>query len=192
MSHDGKPCDCHDKANDPRHKPCTPCAQAAKAMADNMPQGLGAAANASTLGIDTVSAAQAVADYFNTHPCTQDAVDVVYTFQQLWNRDAGAGSSLQLGYDGQYGPLTQGAVQNALGTVAVPPNCFGGPATPIGPTPTPPSPIPVPTPPAPGPLPPQPVSPPAGGSVSPWLFIGGVLLVAGTTAAYTYNRRKKR
>lgn len=125
----------------------------------------------------TVVAGQALVAYFNVNPCTQSSLSVVSTFQTSWNADNPTNT---LKVDGQYGPLTEGALQTALGTTAVPPNCFGGPAQqPIPPAPTP-SPTPTPTP-----------STQASSGSGPLPYIIGTALVAGALAAYTYSRRKK-
>jgi hypothetical protein len=122
----------------------------------------------------TVGAAQAVNSYFTSNVCTQDSVPEVVTFQNSWNAD-NAGTSSVLTVDGQYGPLTQGALENALGTTAVPANCFGGPAQPPAPD---------------GTLPTN--NSPVSTGVGPLPYIIGAVVVAGALAAYTYSKKSRR
>ena len=132
----------------------------------------------------TIVAANGVVSYFTANACTTDPVLVVTDFQNAWNADQRPGSSSRLTVDGQYGPLTQGALESALGTTNVPANCFGGPAQPV----------PIDPPPSPGPLPPLPVGPPATQASSgsgPLPYIIGAVVVAGALAAYTYSNKKK-
>jgi len=129
---------------------------------------------------DTQTTGAAIVAYFTANPCTKNFVQVVADFQNAWNA---ANPTDTLNEDGQYGPLTEGALRTALGLTDVPPNCFGGPV----PHPTPPTP--------PGPLPPVPA--PGGGSsassgVGPLPYLAAALLVAGALAAYTYSKKKGR
>jgi hypothetical protein len=126
----------------------------------------------------TLSTGQAVVTYFNTNPCTQAFVQEVSDFQTAWNAN-NPGDTLTV--DGEYGPLTQGALQNALATTNVPANCFGGAVV-------------VPPPgvlPAPSPTPTIPNGMNANqASAVPWI-LGGLVLVAGSFAAYTYSKKPR-
>lgn len=138
------------------------------------------AASASTL-----QAGQALVTYFTNNACTQDSVSEVEDFQNAWNGDNPTNT---LSVDGEYGPLTQGALQNALGTTTVPANCFGGPATLPAPGVNP-SPIPtIPTVVVPGTATTTTSTSP---NYLPWI-LGGAVLVAGSFAAYTYSKKSRR
>ena len=139
--------------------------------------GLGAASAA------TLVAGQALAAYFVMNACTQSSVPEVVAFQNAWNSD---NPTNKLSVDGEYGPLKQGALQNALATTAVPANCFGGPAQ-LPPSVTP-TPIPtIPTIVVPGTVPATTSTSP---NYLPWI-LGGAVLVAGSFAAYTYSKKSR-
>ena len=124
----------------------------------------------------TLTAGQAVVTYFNTNACTQSSVQQVIDFQNAWNSD---NPSDTLTVDGEYGPLTQGALQNALATTNVPANCFGGavvlPPPGVNPSPT--------------PTIPNGINANQAGAL-PWI-LGGLVLVAGSFAAYTYSKKPR-
>lgn len=85
--------------------------------------GLGDAAAAATSGAALVA-------WLAANGCTQASVPAVSQFQTDYN---GSGLAGQLTVDGQYGPNTQTALQNVLGSGSTAPdNCFGGtpPSTP--------------------------------------------------------------
>lgn len=85
--------------------------------------GLGDAAAAVTSGAALVA-------WLTANGCTQSSVPAVSQFQTDYNSSGLAG---QLTVDGQYGPNTQTALQNVLGSNGTAPdNCFGGtpPTTP--------------------------------------------------------------
>jgi hypothetical protein len=133
--------------------------------------GLGVASSA------TITAGQAVVAYFQANACTQSSVQQVTDFQNAWNAD---NPSDTLSVDGQYGPLTQGALQNALGTTSVPANCFGGavviPPPGVNPSPT--------------PMIPNGLNANQASAI-PWI-LGGLVLVAGSFAAYTYSKKPRK
>jgi hypothetical protein len=125
----------------------------------------------------TLQAATALVAYFNANACTQDSVQEVTDFQNAWNGD---NPSDTLAVDGEYGPLTQGALQNALGTTNVPANCFGGAVV-------------IPPPganPSPTPTIPNGINANQAAAL-PWI-LGGLVLVAGSFAAYTYSKKSPR
>jgi hypothetical protein len=130
---------------------------------------LGAAGDMQTTGA-------AVVAYFTSNGCTQSSVPAVVDFQNAWNA---ANPDDTLTVDGEYGPLTQGALQNALGLNAVPANCFGGSVV-IPPPGVNPSPTPV-----------IPNGTSASSGTGPLPYIIGAVVVAGALAMYTYSRKGK-
>lgn len=130
----------------------------------------------------TLQAGTTLIAYFTTHACTHDSLPEVEDFQNAWNGD---NPTNKLVVDGEYGPLTQGALETAMGTTNVPANCFGGPAQPPVPIPPAVPPVIVVTPPG------TPTTTTTGGSNNlPWI-LGGLVLVAGSFAAYTYSKKSK-
>ena len=125
------------------------------------------AATSQTAGDALQNAALALLNKFDnlgvTPMATADAD--VGNFQTAWNADP-ANHSDQLGFDSQYGPLTQGALAAIVGGVAPPVNYGGQLVIPPPGTPT-----------APG----------SGESAIPWLLVAG----AAVAAYFLFFRKKK-
>jgi hypothetical protein len=163
-----------------------------------VPLGIGAHASLpNPINRAEINAANDLLSYFDVNACTRDSIPVVSAFQNAYNASGLPG---HLTVNGQYGPNTQRALQNALDEAQndagsgpsqpAPDNCFGRsvPAIPaVDPTPTP-----TPATPSTPTAPTTTTTVATGGSSYAPLVIGGFAVAGAALIGYTYWRKKHR